>query len=41
MLLTNRYFIGAEACVQLKLYDEAKIWCHKGLAVSFEKYIRF
>nr|XP_058969513.1 uncharacterized protein LOC131795917 [Pocillopora verrucosa] len=25
---------GAEACVQLKLYDEAKIWCHKGLAMD-------
>ncbi|KAL9965106.1 hypothetical protein ACROYT_G028859 [Oculina patagonica] len=26
---------GASACLQLQCYDEAIIWCEKGLAVSF------
>ena len=30
-------FTGASACVQLKKFDEAIIWCNKGLAVSFPK----
>ena len=28
-------FTGASACIQLKKFDEANIWCEKGLAVSF------
>ena len=30
-------FTGASTCVQLKKFDEAIIWCNKGLAVSFPK----
>ena len=27
-------FVGAFACEQLQLYEEAIAWCQKGLAVS-------
>ena len=30
-------FTGASACVHLERFDEAIIWCDKGLAVSFNK----
>ena len=30
-------FTGASACVHLERFDEAIIWCDKGLAVSFPK----
>ena len=29
--------LGANACVELHLYEEAIAWCDKGLAVSFYK----
>ena len=32
---SNIAFLGNFACVQLQLYEEAIIWCHIGLAVSF------
>ena len=28
-------FTGANACIQLKNFDEANVWCDKGLVVSF------
>ena len=34
---SNVAFLGAFACVQLQLYEEAISWCHKGLAVSFDE----
>lgn len=37
MLSYVSYFIsGAKACVKLNLLEDAIIWCHKGLAVSFD-----
>ena len=32
---SNFFSIGANACVKLKQFEEAIIWCEKGLAVSF------
>ena len=32
--------IGANACVKLKQFEEAIIWCEKGLAVSFLRRIQ-
>jgi len=29
---------GARACIKLKRHEEAKTWCDKGLAVSFETW---
>ena len=34
-------FVGAFACEQLQLYEEAIAWCHKGLAVSFDAMLYF
>ena len=28
-------FLGTSACVQLNQFEEAIMWCDKGLAVSF------
>lgn len=33
--MQSHVFLGASACVELGLYDEAIAWCDKGLAVSF------
>lgn len=30
------FYSGAKACVKLNLLEDAIIWCHKGLAVSFD-----
>ena len=36
MILNNmECLLGASACVKLHMYDEAIIWCDKGIAVSF------
>ena len=29
-------YLGAKACEKLQLYEEAIMWCEKGLAVSFD-----
>jgi len=29
------FFEGTSACVQLQCYEDAKLWCERGLAVSF------
>ena len=37
---SNFFSIGANACVKLKQFEEAIIWCEKGLAVSFLRRIQ-
>ena len=38
---SNFFSIGANACVKLKQFEEAIIWCEKGLAVSFLREHKF
>ena len=33
------YYLGASACMEVGLYEEAITWCNKGLAVSFHKHV--
>lgn len=35
ILLPNPVILGANACVELNLFEDAIAWCDKGLAVSF------
>ena len=35
----NFVSLGASACLKLKQFEEAIIWCDKGLAVSFLRSI--
>ena len=35
----NFVSLGARACLKLKQFEEAMIWCEKGLAVSFLRSI--
>ena len=35
----NFISLGASACLKLKQFEEAIIWCDKGLAVSFLRLI--
>ena len=37
---SNFFSIGANACVKLKQFEEAIIWCEKRLAVSFLRRIQ-
>ena len=38
--ITTTFLLGANACVKLKQFEEAIIWCDKGLAVSFRRRIQ-
>ena len=38
--VTTTFLLGANACVKLKQFEEAIIWCDKGLAVSFLRRIQ-
>ena len=33
------FFLGASACVELNLFEEAITWCDQGIAVSFASFI--
>ena len=38
--IKTTFLPGANACVKLKQFEEANIWCDKGLAVSFLRRIQ-
>ena len=39
--ITTTFLLGANACVKLKQFEEAIIWCDKGLSVSFVRRTKF
>ena len=38
--MSRTFFTGANACVKLKQFEEAVIWCDRGLTVSFLRRIQ-
>ena len=38
--IISTFLLGAKACVRLKQFEEAIIWCDKGLTVSFLRRIQ-